>query len=122
MGKEAECEASFSWVSRGKRVRGKALLETDTIVFRGDVKVTLARADIEEAGSHDGVLHLRTKAGDAQLTLGAAQADRWAKAILEPPTLISKLGVKAGMRVAVLGDLDEAFLDALAEVAEDVAG
>jgi len=122
MGKEAECAARFSWVSRGKRVTGKALLETEAIVFRGDVTVTLARGDITEAGAHDGVLHVRTKEGEASFELGETQAARWAKAILDPPTLLDKLGIKAGVRVAVLGDLDEAFLDAASDVAEDVAG
>jgi len=46
-------------------------------------------------------------AGGERFALGAAQAAKWAQAIANPPGRLEKLGVKAGMRVAIL-DLDDA--------------
>ncbi len=41
------------------------------------------------------------------------QAEKWAKAILNPPTLLDKLGLKVGMSIAVLGFTDVCWLDDL---------
>ena len=46
---------------------------------------------------------------------------KWADKIRNPPSLLDKLGVKPGMRVAVLGIDDASFLDQLAARTTDVA-
>jgi hypothetical protein len=58
----------------------------------------------------------------ARFTLGDKQAANWAHAILNPPSRLAKLGVKAGMRVAIDGVDDDEFTAELANVTAPVAG
>jgi hypothetical protein len=46
------------------------------------------------------------------LELGAA-AEKWARRILNPPSLLDKLGVKSGLSVRLAGEFDADFLDEL---------
>ena len=46
----------------------------------------------------------------AELELGA-QAEKWAKRITSPPSRADKLGVKAGMRIALVGMDDETLVE-----------
>ena len=46
----------------------------------------------------------------AELELGA-QAEKWAKRITSPPSRADKLGVKAGMRIALVGMDDEMLVE-----------
>jgi len=48
-------------------------------------------------------------------------AERWVEKIRNPRTLLDKLGVNTGMRVAVVGVQDEGFLEQLAERTVDVS-
>ena len=48
------------------------------------------------------------------LKLGAA-APKWAEKILHPPSRLDKLGVKAGMRVSLVGVKDENLGSEIAE-------
>lgn len=59
----------------------------------------------------------RMAAGTLVLDLGA-KAEKWAEKIKNPPGRLDKLGVKAGMKVAVWGTLAEADLDELRGRAE----
>jgi hypothetical protein len=54
--------------------------------------------------------------GPALFELGAA-AEKWARKILHPPTRLEKLGVKAGLAIAVEGELESQFLSDIGEVA-----
>jgi hypothetical protein len=103
MGKEAEATLIY----RGKRTRGKALLETNELVFRSPgqrLAIPLAAAKVSAS---DGVL--RVDFGEtALLELGAA-AEKWAKVIQNPPSRLDKLGIKPGMKVALVGRFDEDF-------------
>lgn len=56
--------------------------------------------------------------GGARFTLGAVQAAKWAQAIANPPGLFDKLGVKAGMRAAVLNLDDPGFAEELTRRAQ----
>ena len=49
-------------------------------------------------------------AASRTLELGA-QAEKWAKRITSPPSRVDKLGVKAGMRIALVGMDDEALVE-----------
>lgn len=122
MGKEARCTVRY-----GDAVSdGKAMLETDALLFRGDFRLTLPLAELQQVGAVDGWLHVVAPQGEARFHLGP-QASRWAEAILYPPTRLSKLGLKPGMTVAVRGDADAAFLEeldtagAIIEAPEDAA-
>ena len=105
MGQEILCTAEFE----GKTSEGRAYLETDHMLFRGDFRVSIPLASLHTIRSHDGQLHLAGPDLNITLALGA-YSDKWAAKIRNPKTLLDKLGVKTGSCVAVLGVNDEAFL------------
>lgn len=82
---------------------GRLQWEAPRLIFRGATRRVFEGETLKGllADGPDLVL-----ADGARFTLGEVQAGRWAQAILNPPGRLDKLGVKAGMRVAVL-DLDD---------------
>lgn len=108
MGREAVCAATW----KRQRSEGKALLETETVVFRGEFRVALPCAAITRIAAKDGRLTLASDEGTLVLDLGD-EAERWASKIRNPPTLADKLGVTPHSRVAVVGLDDPVLLDAL---------
>ena len=117
MGQEARCT-----VRVGERVsEGKALLETDELVFRGDdgLRLKIPFKEMRSIEAPDGELVLEWADGRVAFDLGA-QAATWARKILNPPSLLDKLGVKTGMRVLVMGMEDDGFLADLRERAGEV--
>ncbi|MGO4880721.1 MAG: hypothetical protein ACLP59_07860 [Bryobacteraceae bacterium] len=98
MGQEAKCEVHFG----GKVSAGKALLETDDLIFRGDFRLAIPYKSIQEVDATDGVLRVVWPAGTALFTLGGL-ADKWAHKIRNPRTLLDKLDVKPGLRVSLIG-------------------
>jgi hypothetical protein len=116
MGAESQCTVRFG----EQRSEGKALLETDHLIFRGTFRLNIPRKAITKLDATDGTLRVTFPEGTALFELGATAA-KWADKIRNPPSLLDKLGVKPGMRVAVLGVDDETFLDQLAERTSDVA-
>ena len=108
MGDEARCTVRF-----GERVSaGKALLETDELVFRGDFRLAIPRRAIRSVAAADGRLKVEFRDGTATFELGA-EAARWAEKIRNPKTLLDKLGVKPDARVSVIGVADEDFRELL---------
>ena len=116
MGMECSCTLRV-----GRRAwEGKALLETDFLLFRGaDTRLELPFRTITEVAAADGVLRVTHADGVASFALGDA-AERWAEKIRNPRPLLDKLGVKPGSRVAVIGVDDPAFMEQLAERTDDV--
>lgn len=117
MGSEATCAATFA----GKTAEGKALLETDELVFRAPgMRLRLAFKDLTrvEADAH----HLRVVGpeGEVALALGPVAA-RWAEKIRNPPSLLDKLGIREGTRVSALRIAGEDFLAQLATSGADVS-
>lgn len=110
MGQEAEVRARI-----GEKVeQGKALLETDYLLFRGASRVKIFFKDIKKLEARDGWLEIKHGGGTARFELGP-HAEKWAEKIRSPRSLLDKLGVKPDSRVAVLGVADEAFLTQLRE-------
>jgi len=72
---------------------------------------------IQSATANGGDLILRYTGGTAVLGLGNA-APKWASKILNPKSLLDKLGIKPGMKIAVLGLDDPDFLTQLRKVAD----
>ena len=111
MGNEAVCTVRYD----GKASEGKALLETNEIIFRGgDFRLKIPLREIASLNAADGELSIGYNGAVAVFELGR-EAEKWAVKIRNPRGLMDKLGVKAGMRVAVLGvqDIDfESQLDA----------
>ena len=108
MGQELACRMHY----RKRTLAGKAYLETDHILFRGDDRLKILLKDLKTVKAADGLLHLDFAGGPAQLELGAA-AGKWAEKILHPPSRADKLGIKPGLSVRVVGTLEPAFLDEL---------
>src|SRR2546423_10516239 len=100
--------------------RAKVLLETDELIFRGEVRarVPFAGLSVVEPGS-DG-LKLVWPDGEATVELSEKDSARWADRIANPPTLLDKLGVETGTTVVVLepdygGFADGTFAAGLAD-------
>ena len=118
MGAESRCQLRV----RGELHEGKALLETDEILFRGDtpgVRLRIPLASITAVTVEHGELRVRYGADMADFLLGAA-AEKWAERIRSPRSLLDKLDVKAGHRVSVVAVDDAAFLAQLGERASEV--
>lgn len=107
MGKDANVRAMIG----GEPDEGRLQYEPPTLLFRGRER---------HAFKGDALKTVRAEGADlvldgARFTLGEKQAASWADAILNPRGRLDKLGVKAGMRVAILGVPD-------ADIAAELAG
>src|SRR5215472_12131428 len=111
MGKEANCTVRFG----GKKSAGKALLETNELIFRGDFRLKVAFAELKSVKAVNGELRVETPDGLAIFELGE-QAAKWCDKILHPKSRIEKLGVKSGARVALFGKFEREFLQELSEL------
>jgi len=108
MGQEITCRAQFG----GKFSEGKALLESSEIAFRGDFRLKIPFASIKDIKAVDGQLRMKTTDGLAVFELGA-RAEKWRDKILNPKSVIEKLGVKSGDEVALHGSFDRNFHETL---------
>lgn len=116
MGNEAMCRVRF-----GKQEsEGKALLETNEVLFRGDFQLKIPFSSIKSAKTVDGELRLQTADGLASFQLGDA-AGKWLEKILHPKSRIEKLGVKAGAKVSLIGEFESEFLREVRDLARSVA-
>ncbi|HKI11033.1 MAG TPA: hypothetical protein VKA02_02885 [Candidatus Acidoferrum sp.] len=110
MGKELTCTVRF-----GKQEStGKALLETNEILFRGGFRLKIALREIKSVKAVNGELLVDFPGGKAAFVLGA-QAEKWAHKILHPKTVIEKLGVKERHTISAVGITDASFLKQLKE-------
>jgi hypothetical protein len=99
MGAEARCTLRIG----RKRAEGKALLETDALIFRGgEVRLSVPYKQMSGVVAKDGVLRIQWADGTAAFALGAV-AVKWADKILHPPARADKLGIKRGQRVLFVG-------------------
>ncbi len=105
MGQELDCTLHY----RKQATAGKAYLETAYVLFRGERRLKIAFEQLTGVHANGGVLNLEFAEGPAAFELGAA-AEKWAHKILHPPTRLEKLGVKAGLAIAVEGDIDAQFV------------
>jgi hypothetical protein len=110
MGQELECRLHY----HRRTASGKAYLETDHVLFRGDERLKVLFKDLKGVTAAGGLLKLDFAGGPASLELGAA-AEKWAHKILNPPSRADKLGVKAGVAVALVGEFEGRFLEELRE-------
>ena len=115
MGQEAACEARFG----GQISLGKALLETDALIFRGAFRLSIPLRGIQMAEAADGLLRVTSLEGTAVFALGS-QAEKWAHKIRNPRTLADKLDVKAGLRVSLCGVDDTGFREELNARTNDI--
>lgn len=116
MGREARCTAHVG----NESAEVTALLESTTVVLRGDLKRKWDIAALQNLRVEDGGA-LRFEAGDDAVTLqlGEPEAGKWLKKLqTPPPTLAAKLGVSAANPALLIGPtvgtLDPALAEALA--------
>ena len=105
MGQEVQCTVQFD----GQSSRGKALLETSELLFRGDFRLKIPFAQMKSVKAADGELRVRTQEGLAVFHLGDAAA-KWQEKILHPKSRIEKLGVKPRAKVCLIGEFEAEFL------------
>jgi hypothetical protein len=104
MGQEVQCVMQF----KGKQHSGKALLETNEIIFRGDLRLKIPRTEINQVSAQAGQLSITFNEGTAVFELGKA-APKWAEKILHPPTRAAKFGIKSGSSFMTIGPVDARF-------------
>jgi hypothetical protein len=115
MGNEATCKVRF-----GKQEsEGKALLETNEVLFRGDFRLKVPFSTIKSAKAVDGELRLQTPEGLAIFQLGPAAA-KWCEKILHPKSRIEKLGVKPAAKISLIGKLASEFLREVGELTKSI--
>ena len=82
--------------------KAKVLLETDELIFRGEVKGRVPFRALTAIEPGEDGLRLTWADGEALVGLSATEASWWADRIANPPTLLDKLGVREGSTVVVL--------------------
>jgi len=112
MGAEVKCRVIFG----GQTSEGKALLETNEIIFRGDFRLKISLKEIKKLKASKDELRILFPKGEAIFVLGA-QTAKWAQQILHPKSVIEKIGVRNGAKAVVIGVNDEDFLKKLGGVA-----
>jgi hypothetical protein len=118
-----EIKTTLRW--DGRIIEGTALLETDSLIFRGGASLTIPFAEMMSVEANAGWLELKTQRGLLLLELGP-KADVWKEKIKNPKALIEKLGIDATKKVCIVGKLDaslKADVDASgAKVAKSARG
>jgi len=112
MGAEIKCRVIFG----GQTSKGKALLETNEIIFRGDFRLKILLKEIKKLKASKDELRILFPKGEAIFVLGA-QTAKWAQQILHPKSVIEKIGVRNGAKAIVIDVDDEEFLEKLRGVA-----
>ncbi len=115
MGLEAECTVRIG----RKTSPGKALLEGDTLIIRGDSRLEIPFERMRNVAVEGAELVVRTDDHEVRLELGAGAPDRaadlWMRLIKEPKGLFEKLEVGLQSRVAVVDVGDPLFITSLRE-------
>ena len=106
MGYDSTCTLTIE----GRAFRGTAVLEQKALLFRGDLRLVVPAVGDRGRACRRDRLVIVFGGRVAELELGA-QAEKWAKRITSPPSRADKLGVKAGMRIALVGMDDEALVE-----------
>jgi len=101
-------EAAATLRLNGKSYRGRALLEHDALIFRGETRLTIPFKAISAVDARSGALRVTSAGRVVTFQLGPA-AERWTERIRSPKSLVDKLGIKPGARVAVLGVGNQSF-------------
>lgn len=109
-----ECETRCEW--QGKNSTGRAMLEGDHLLFRGEFRLKINFSGLSDLKTEDGRLYLTDGQGTACLHLGNRAAD-WERRIRNPKSLADKLGIKSGQSIRLLGGIgDPALLNEVSRI------
>src|SRR5580658_2673830 len=111
MGLEADCTVRIG----KKAFVGRAHLEGEVLLFRGDTQLQIPFDQMGDVHADGDALVLRTDGQEARFEVGPVIANRWARLIKEPKGLFEKLEIGPQSRVAVVDVQDSMFLLALRE-------
>jgi len=107
MGREAICDCTFE----GTTTKVKALLESEELILRGDIRLRAPLHAIHHVRVESESLCFNLDKGPVRLDLGAEVAKSWAKKIKSPPaSLADKLGI-TGKTVRTIGPIADVALD-----------
>ena len=109
MGREARLTVSDG----GARAEARVHLDSQMLSIGPPFRLKLMLDEVTAATAGDEGLTLAAGRTRLTLALGAKEAAAWAKAILNPPSLADKLGLKAGVAAATLGPMPEEIGTAL---------
>ncbi len=114
MGRETTCDCTFD----GTTAKVKALLETNEIILRGEIRMTAPLHALQNVKVQSDRLCFTIGKRPVQLHLGIKAAESWAKKIkTPPPSLADKLGI-TGKVVRTIGPItDRALNSALTSAA-----
>jgi len=116
MGSEIHCLMKIG----GKVFKGKALLETNELIFRGEHPLTIPFNKMKSVEATDGELNVVFHGGTATFVIDQ-KAETWQEKILHPKSVLDKLGVTEDSRVSVDGVMDQMFLDQLKAKTDNVS-
>jgi len=111
MGYETKCHTRVTDSAGVREADATVLLETDDLIVRGEARVKIPRAAIQDVKTRGDKLTVVSPQATVVMTLGPDAAARWAKKIQEPPKqLIDKLDVKPTATVWLFGIDDETLI------------
>ncbi|MGA7161159.1 MAG: hypothetical protein WBZ48_09155 [Bacteroidota bacterium] len=116
MGSEINCLMKLG----GKVFKGKALLETDELTFRGEHRLSIPFKKMKSVDAGGGELTVVFDGGTASFII-EEKAEKWEEKILHQKSVLDKLGVKHDSRVSVDGVENKEFLTQLSEKTADVS-
>ena len=94
----------------GQKVNVRADFGSDRVRLSGGKRGDVPYKQVEVVSTAKGILKLRVDGTPMEFPVGA-NVDRLANKIRKPATRLEKMGIKAGVRVAVVGQQDKSFLD-----------
>jgi hypothetical protein len=104
----------------GGEHQGSVRLEHRDLTFRGDIRLIIPLSQIVDVRAVDDRLVLNFGGRRAAFRIGPAAA-KWAARIANPPSRLAKLGVKPGMRAAVIQVPDDALTQELESAGAEIA-
>jgi hypothetical protein len=119
MGREATVQCR--WASESGLC--KVLLETTELIVRGELRRRVPIAQLKAVSVENEELHFTVDGDPVSFSLGTDLAQRWAKAIATPPpNLATKLGISAGSRLWLLGEVESEELKTAIDQASSTDG
>ena len=89
----------------GAKFAGDVLLETSELIVRDERRLRVPFSDIKSPRAENGALAFKFKGDDVAIEIGK-EAAKWLDKIVNPKSVVEKLGVKAGQRVSLV-DIDD---------------